>query len=105
MLAIEGKQAVIAERHAMGVAPDVPQDGAGTTEGRLGVDDPVGLEECVDASSPRRPGAQMLAAARQVEFVRSYARPNASTKLPRKVRLRTFTGKKKPAYLGSVQRS
>jgi hypothetical protein len=68
-------------------------------EGRLGVDDPVGLEERIDEGGhcAGRAGARC---AGQIEFVWSYARRNASTNFPRKTRLRTFTGRKKPAYFG-----
>jgi hypothetical protein len=69
VVAVEGEQPVIADRHAVGVATEIPQDSGRAAEGRLGVDHPVGLEERVDEGSPRRRGAQMLAAARQVEFV------------------------------------
>ena len=54
VLAVEGEQAVIADRDAMGVAPEVPQDGGGAAEGRLRIDDPVGLEERVDEGVPAR---------------------------------------------------
>ena len=68
MLAIEGDQAVIADRHAMGVPPEIPQDGSRPAEGRLGVDDSVGLEEGVDEGSPGRTIAQVLTATDKIEF-------------------------------------
>jgi hypothetical protein len=69
VLPIEGEQSVIADRHAMGVAPEVPEDGVCATKGRLGVHHPVSVEERVDEGPPRRRIAQMLAPAGQVEFV------------------------------------
>ena len=65
---------MIADRHAMGVAPEVAQDGGRATEGRLSVDDPVGLEERVDEGPPRGGVAQVLAAARR-DRVRSGCTP------------------------------
>jgi len=54
VLAIEGEEAVVADRYAMGVAPEIPQDGGGATEGGFGIDHPVGLKERIDAAdSPR----------------------------------------------------
>jgi hypothetical protein len=44
LMAIEGSQAVMLIA-TMGVPPEIPEDGGRTTEGRLGVDDPVRLEE------------------------------------------------------------
>src|SRR5688572_23308354 len=41
-------QAVIADRDAMRVAPEVAQNGGRAAEGRLGVHDPVGVEEGTD---------------------------------------------------------
>ena len=55
-LTVEGEQAVIADRDAMRVAPEVAQDGGRPTEGRFGIDDPVGLEERVDEGPPRASG-------------------------------------------------
>jgi hypothetical protein len=69
VLPIEGEQSVIADRHAMGVAPEVLEDGVCATKGRLGVHHPVSVEERVDEGPPRRRIAQMLAPAGQVEFV------------------------------------
>ncbi len=77
VLAVEGEQPVIADRHAMGVAPEIAQDGGRATEGRLGVDDPVGLEERVDEGAPRGRGPQVLAAAGEVELVAGRTRVGA----------------------------
>ena len=65
---------MIADRHAMGVAPEVAQDGGRAAEGRLGVDDPVGLEEGVDEGAPLRRVSQVLGGAGEVEFVRGRRR-------------------------------
>ena len=56
VVAIEGEQPVIADRDAMGVAPEIPEDGGGAPEGWLGVDDPVRFEEGVDEGAPRHWG-------------------------------------------------
>ena len=103
VVAVEGEEPVIADRHTMGVAPEVAQDGGCAAEGRLGVDDPVGLEERVDEDTPLRRVTKVLAAARSSSCW-AYARRNASTNFPRKMRLSTFTGRKKPAYVGRIQR-
>ena len=68
-LAVEGEQSVIADRHAMGVAPEVAQHRGRAAEGRLGVDDPVRVEEGVDEGMPLRRVAQELAAPGEIEFV------------------------------------
>ena len=47
-LAVEGEQAVIADRDAMRVAPEIAQHRRRAAKGGLGVDDPVGVEERVD---------------------------------------------------------
>ena len=57
-LAVEGDQPVIADRHTMRVAPEIPQDRRGATKGGFGIDDPVGLEERVDEGVPLRRVAQ-----------------------------------------------
>ena len=77
VLAVEGEQPVIADRDAMGVATEVPQDGGRAPEGGLGVHHPVGLEEGVDEGAPRRRVAQVLAAAGQIEFARGRTRGGA----------------------------
>ena len=69
MVTIEGEQAVIADRHAMGVAPEVPEDGGRATKGWLGVDHPVGLEERVDEGPPRRRVSEVLAPPSEIELV------------------------------------
>jgi len=69
VLAVEGEESVIADRHAMGVAPEVTQDGGCAPEGGLRVDHPVGVEERVDEGAPRSRRAQVLAAAGEVKFV------------------------------------
>ena len=67
--AIEGDQSVIADRHTMRVAPEIPQDRGGPTEGGLGIDDPVSLEERIDEGAPVRRVAQRRRRAGEVEFV------------------------------------
>ena len=83
-VAIEGEQPMIADRHAMGIAPEVAQDGGRATEGRLGVDDPVGLEERVDEGVPLRRVAQVLGGAGEVEFVLVVRAAERLDKLPAK---------------------
>ena len=60
---------MITDCHAMRVTPEVSEDGQGSAEGWLGVDDPVGLEERVDEGVPRGLVTQMLAAANEIELV------------------------------------
>jgi hypothetical protein len=55
VLAIEGEEPVITDRHTMRVTPEVSEDGHGSTEGWLSVDDPVAREERVDEGVPRGP--------------------------------------------------
>ena len=76
VLAIEGEQSVIADRHAMGVAPEVSEDGHSPTEGWLGVDDPVGLEERIDEGPPRRRIRRYSLPPARSSSLRSYARRN-----------------------------
>ena len=104
MLAIEGAQPVIADRDPMGVAPEIAQHRRRAPEGRLDVDDPVGLEEGVDEGVPLRRVAQVRGGAGEVEFLAVVRRRNAATNFPRKTRRRTVTGRKKPAHLGWIQR-
>jgi hypothetical protein len=94
---------VIADRDAMGVAPEIPEDSGCAPEGGLGVDDPVGVEEGVDEGAPRHWGAQMLGTPGQVELVAVVRASERLDKLPAKD-LRTFTGRKKPACVGWIQR-
>ena len=68
-LAIEGEQPVIADRHAMGIAPEVTQHGRRAPKGRLGVDDPVGVEKGVDEGAPLRRITQVLGVAREIQLV------------------------------------
>ena len=84
VVAIEGEQPVIADRDAMGVAPEIAQDGGRAPEGRLGVDDPVGLEERVDEGAPLRRVTQVLAATGEVEFVLVVRAAERLDKLPAK---------------------
>jgi len=52
VMAIEGEEAVIADRHPMGIPPEVAQDGVRATECWFRVDDPVGREERVNEATP-----------------------------------------------------
>ena len=76
-LAVEGEQPVIADRHAMRVAPEIAQHRCRAAEGRLGIDDPVGLEERVDEGVPLRRVAQRRGGAREVELVTVVRAPQA----------------------------
>jgi hypothetical protein len=49
--ALEGDEAVIGDRHAVGIAAEVTENMFGTTEGRLAVDHPVLTEERTEKSS------------------------------------------------------
>ena len=84
VLAIEGEQPVVADRDAMGVAPEVAQHGGRPTEGRLRVDDPVGLEERIDEGVPLRRIAEVLGAAGEVEVAAVVGATQRRDKLPAK---------------------
>ena len=47
-LLVEGQQAMIGDGHAMGVAAEIAQHLHGTTEGGLGIDDPVVAVQAAD---------------------------------------------------------
>ena len=68
-LAVEGDQPMIADRDTMRIAPEIPQDRGGAPEGRLRLDDPVGLKERVDEGVPLRRVAQRRGGAGEVELV------------------------------------
>ena len=42
---LDGQEAVVGDRDAVGVAAEVIEDTGGTVEGRLGIDDPLGLAQ------------------------------------------------------------
>ena len=84
VVTVEGEQPMIADRHAMGVAPEVAQHGGRSAEGRLRVDDPVRLEERIDEGVPLRRVAQVLGGAGEIEFVPGVRAPERVDKLPAK---------------------
>jgi hypothetical protein len=88
----------------MGVAPEVAQHGGGPTEGRFGIDDPVGLEERVDEGLPRSGVAEVLAPPSEIEFVPVVRPSERLDELPAEDSTEDFTGRKKPAYFGYIQR-
>src|SRR5918993_5374607 len=53
----------------MCVAPEVSEDGVCATKGRLGIDDPVGLEKRIDEGAPGGAITQILAATGEIELV------------------------------------
>ena len=46
----DGEEAVVGDRRAVGVAAEVGEDAGGNVEGRLGVDDPVGLAQGLEVA-------------------------------------------------------
>jgi hypothetical protein len=88
----------------MGIAPEIAQDGGRPTEGGLGVDNPVGGEQGVDEGIPLCGVAEVLRGAGEIELASGEGATKLLDKLPRKTRLRTFTGRKKSEYLGEIQR-
>ena len=48
LLLLEGQQAMIGDGHAMGVAAEITQHLYGSTEGGLGIDDPIGAVQSAD---------------------------------------------------------
>ena len=51
LVPLEGDQAVIGDRHAVGIAAEVTENMFGTTEGRFAVDHPVVTEEGAEERS------------------------------------------------------
>ena len=84
MFAVEGDQPVIADRHTMGVPPEIPKDGGRPTERGLGRDHPVGVEERVHEAVPGGPVTQVLTASGEIEFVPVVRASQALDKLPAK---------------------
>src|SRR4026207_1038470 len=66
-LAVEGDQAMVTDRDPMRVAPQIPQHGGRSTEGRFCVDDPVGREERIDEGVALRRIAQALGLTGEVQ--------------------------------------
>ena len=95
-LLVEGQQAMIGNGHAMGVAAEIAQHLHGAAEGGLGIDDPVvavqAAEEFCELLADRR---ERRPGRRSSSFLRRWRRFRPARNLPRKTRLRTFTGKKK----------
>src|SRR2546425_296012 len=60
---------MIADRHAMGIAAEIAQHRRGPTEGRLRVDDPVGVEKPIDEGAPTGGVAECRRGAGEVELV------------------------------------
>ena len=95
-LLIEGQQAVIGNGHAMGVAAEIAQHLHGTAEGGLGIDDPVvAMQAAEEFCELLWIGESSSRAGTAVASLRRWRRFRPARNLPRKTRLRTFTGKKK----------
>ena len=47
-LTVEAEQALVADGDAVGIAAEIAQHARRVTEGRLGIDDPVVLEQSTD---------------------------------------------------------
>src|SRR6266853_6225904 len=73
---------MIADGHAMGITPEVPEYGGRSAEGRLRVDDPVRLAERSDEGVPLGRVAQVLRGAGELEFVPGVRALESGDKLP-----------------------
>ena len=98
-LAVEGDQAVIADRDPMRVAPEVPQHRGGPAEGRFRIDDPVGLEERIDKGVPLRRIAQALGGAREVEVAARVGSTERGDKLSAKHATQDLHGEEEAGVL------
>ena len=78
---VEREESMIADRHAMGIPPEVAEHSGRATEGWLRVDDSVRLEERVDEGVPLGRVAQMLEGAGEIEFVSGVRAPEGGHKL------------------------
>ena len=81
---VEGAEPMIADGDAMRVPPEVAQYGGGAAEGRLRIDDPVGLEEGVDEGPPLRGVAEVLGGAGEIELASGVGAAKLLDKLPTK---------------------
>ena len=79
----------------MGVAGQVVKDVFGSAKGRLGIDDPVLLKERAQKGREGLFVVERKALAVERELVVAKSVSSAATNLPRKTRLRTWTGSKK----------
>lgn len=104
-LAIEGEQAMITDRDAMGVASEVPQDSGGSTEGWFGIHDPVGAKERVDEGVPASRCAERGARAAQIQLVAHVRAAQSLDEFAAKDPAEHLHGQKKLAYFGRIQRS
>ena len=91
-LLVEGQQAMIGDRHAMGVATEIAQHLQGTTEGGLGIDDPVVTVQAADEfgellwigqSGGGTSAAELVAAVQTFEASQELAAKDAAENLPR----------------------
>jgi hypothetical protein len=93
---LEPQQPMVADRHPVRVAGQVLEHALGTAERRLGVDHPFLVPQT------RLPGRELLGSANEVRRLGNTSVPVANSRrsparnLPRKTRLRTRTGRKKP---------
>jgi len=95
-VAFQGDQAVIGDRHAVGIAAEVTENVLGATEGRFAVDHPVVTEEGAEERSESLRFREKLEVPVEAELAVVEGLPEReATNLPRKTRLSTFLGRKK----------
>ena len=97
-IAVEGQQPMIADGHAMGIAPEVSQHRGRPAEGRLGVDDPVRLEERVDEGVPLRRVRRCSVAPARSSSLPVVAARNAGDKFPAKDPTEDLHGEEEARY-------
>src|SRR3989442_13087200 len=92
---------MIADGHAMGITPEVPEYGGRSAESRLRVDDPVRLEERIDEGVPLCRVAQVVGGAGEIEFVPGVRASQGSDKFPAKDPTEDLHGKEEAGVLRS----
>ena len=101
-LAVEGEQAMIADRHAMGVATEVAQHGGGAAEGGFRIDDPVGLKQRVDQRVPAGRVTEHGGGAAEIKRALGVGAPQPFDKLATKHPTQDLHGEKEAARIWDV---
>src|SRR4030095_5856481 len=90
---------VLTYRAPMGVAPQVPQHRGRSTEGRFGIDDPVGIEKRIDEGVPLSRIAQALSGAREVADAAHVGTTERGRRLPAKDPAKDLDGEEEAGVL------
>ena len=103
-LSREGDQAVIGDRHAVGVAAEITENVFGTTEGRLAVDHPVLTEERTEESSESLRFHEKLEVPVEAQLTVVEGAFECSDKLAAEDSTQHLDGKKEAIARGCIQR-